>query len=171
MEDVVGWRLQDVVDKIRGPKDSVVRLQLLPKSAGTDGVTRTVSLVRNEIKLEDQAAKAYVLEDLTNARGLRIGVLEVPGFYRDFRAESDGDKDFRSTTRDVQGLLADLKRKGVDGIVVDLRGNVDTRIGRVGADLDAVVLARAGLLRLGRAEEASEVLDPRRPRSARRGGR
>ena len=123
MEDVVGWRLQDVVDKIRGPKDSVVRLQLLPKSAGTDGVTRTVSLVRNEIKLEDQAAKAYVLEDLPNARGLRIGVLEVPGFYRDFRAESDGDKDFRSTTRDVQGLLADLKRKGVDGIVVDLRGN------------------------------------------------
>lgn len=123
MEDVVGWRLQDVVDKIRGPKDSVVRLQLLPKSAGTDGVTRTVSLVRNEIKLEDQAAKAYVLEDLPNARGLRIGVLEVPGFYRDFRAESDGDKDFRSTTRDVQALLADLKRKGVDGIVVDLRGN------------------------------------------------
>ncbi|MBP6807513.1 MAG: PDZ domain-containing protein, partial [Chromatiaceae bacterium] len=123
MEDVIGWRLQDVVDKIRGPKDSVVRLQLLPKSAGTDGVARTVSLVRNEIKLEDQAAKAYVLDDLPNARGLRIGVLEVPGFYRDFRAESDGDKDFRSTTRDVQALLADLKRKGVDGIVVDLRGN------------------------------------------------
>ncbi len=123
MEDVVGWRLQDVVDKIRGPKDSVVRLQLLPKSAGTDGVTRTVSLVRNEIKLEDQAAKAYVVEDLPNARGLRIGVLEVPGFYRDFRAESDGDKNFRSTTRDVQQLIEDLKRKAVDGIVVDLRGN------------------------------------------------
>jgi carboxyl-terminal processing protease len=123
MEDVVGWRLQDVVEKIRGPKDSVVRLQILPKSAGTDGVTRTVSLVRNEIKLEDQAAKAYVVEDLPNARGLRIGVLEVPGFYRDFRAESDGDKNFRSTTRDVQILIEDLKRKGVDGIVVDLRGN------------------------------------------------
>ncbi|MFZ1537064.1 MAG: carboxy terminal-processing peptidase [Chromatiaceae bacterium] len=123
MVDVVGWRLQDVVDKIRGPKDSVVRLQILPKSAGTDAVTRTVSLVRNEIKLEDQAAKAYLLDDLPEARGLRIGVLEVPGFYRDFRAESEGNKDFRSTTRDVQNLLEDLKRKGVDGIVVDLRGN------------------------------------------------
>ncbi len=123
MQDVVGWRLQDVVDKIRGPKDSVVRLQILPKSAGTDAVTRTVSLVRNEIKLEDQAAKAYLLDDLPEARGLRIGVLEVPGFYRDFRAESEGNKEFRSTTRDVQNLLEDLKRKGVDGIVVDLRGN------------------------------------------------
>lgn len=123
MEDVVGWRLQDVVDKIRGPKNSVVRLQILPKSAGTDAVPRTISLVRNEIKLEDQAAKAYVLDDLPQARGLRIGVLELPGFYRDFRAESEGNKEFRSTTRDVQNLLEDLKRKGVDGIVVDLRGN------------------------------------------------
>jgi len=123
MEDVVGWRLQDVVDKIRGPKDSVVRLQILPKSAGTEGVTRTISLVRSEIKLEDQAAKGYVVEDLPNAPGLRIGVLEVPGFYRDFRAESNGSKDFRSTTRDVQNLIEDLKRQNVDGILVDLRGN------------------------------------------------
>ena len=123
MEDVVGWRLQDVVDKIRGPKDSVVRLQILPKSAGPDGPTREVTLVRNEIKLEDQAAKAYVVDDLPNAPGLRVGVLEVPGFYRDFRAEADGDKNFRSTTRDVQNLINDLKRQGVDGILVDLRGN------------------------------------------------
>ena len=123
IEDVVGWRLQDVVDKIRGPKDSVVRLQILPKSAGPDGPTREVTLVRNEIKLEDQAAKAYVVDDLPNAPGLRVGVLEVPGFYRDFRAEADGDKNFRSTTRDVQNLINDLKRQGVDGILVDLRGN------------------------------------------------
>jgi carboxyl-terminal processing protease len=123
MEDVVGWRLQDVVDKIRGPKDSVVRLQILPKSAGPDGPTREVTLVRNEIKLEDQAAKAYVVDDLPNAPGLRVGILEVPGFYRDFRAEADGDKNFRSTTRDVQNLIDDLKRQGVDGILVDLRGN------------------------------------------------
>lgn len=123
IEDVVGWRLQDVVDKIRGPKGSVVRLQILPKSAGPDGPTREVTLVRNEIKLEDQAAKAYVVDDLPNAPGLRIGILEVPGFYRDFRAEADGDKNFRSTTRDVQNLINDLKRQGVDGILVDLRGN------------------------------------------------
>jgi len=123
MEDVIGWRLQDVVDKIRGPKGSVVRLQILPKAAGSDGVTREVSLVRNEIKLEDQAAKSYVIDNLAGAAGLRVGVVEIPAFYRDFRAESEGETDFRSTTRDVRALLQDLTRKGVDGIVVDLRGN------------------------------------------------
>jgi carboxyl-terminal processing protease len=123
MEDVIGWRLQDVVDKIRGPKGSVVRLQILPKSAASDGKTREISIVRNEIKLEDQAAKTYVIGDMESAPAARIGVIEIPAFYRDFRAESKGEKDFRSTTRDVGTLIADLKSEGVDGIVVDLRGN------------------------------------------------
>jgi carboxyl-terminal processing protease len=123
IEDVVGWRLQDVVDKIRGPKGSVVRLQLLPKSAATNGGVREVAIVRNEIKLEDQAAKALVLDDLANAPGVRIGVIEIPAFYRDFQAEGSGDRDFRSTTRDVRLLIDDLVLKGVDGIVIDLRGN------------------------------------------------
>jgi len=123
MEDVIGWRLQDVVDMIRGPKGSVVRLQVLPKSAGSDGKTREISIVRNEIKLEDQAAKGYLIDDADSAAGVRIGVLEIPAFYRDFRAESKGDKEFRSTTRDVRALIRDLERQGVEGIVVDLRGN------------------------------------------------
>jgi carboxyl-terminal processing protease len=123
MEDVIGWRLQDVVDKIRGPKGSVVRLQVLPKSAASDGKTREISIVRNEIKLEDQAAKSYLIEDLESAPRSRIGVIEIPAFYRDFRAESSGDKDFRSTTRDVGALIEKLKKDGVDGILVDLRGN------------------------------------------------
>lgn len=123
-EDVVGWRLQDVVDKIRGPKGSVVRLQLLPKTkiAG-GGRMREVALVRNEIKLEDQAAKSRVIQGLENAPNLRIGVIEVPAFYRDFRAESAGQRDFRSTTRDVRKLVEELKAQNVDGIVIDLRGN------------------------------------------------
>jgi len=123
MEDVIGWRLQDVVDKIRGPKGSVVRLHILPKSAGSDGRTREISMVRNEIKLEDQAAKSYIVDDLKNASGMRIGVVEIPAFYRDFRAESKGKDDFRSTTRDVRALIQGLVREGVDGIVVDLREN------------------------------------------------
>ncbi|WP_296804676.1 carboxy terminal-processing peptidase [Thiocapsa sp.] len=123
IEDVVGWRLQDVVDKIRGPKGSVVRLQLLPKSAATNGGVREVAIVRNEIKLEDQAAKALVLDDLGNAPGVRIGVIEIPAFYRDFQAEGSGDRNFRSTTRDVRQLIDDLVLKGVEGIVIDLRGN------------------------------------------------
>jgi carboxyl-terminal processing protease len=123
MEDVVGWRLQDVVDLIRGPKGSVVRLQILPKSAGSEGKTREISIVRNEIKLEDQAAKSYVIDNLDGAPGKRIGVIEVPAFYRDFRAESKGDRNFRSTTRDVRSLIRELQQQGVDGVVVDLRGN------------------------------------------------
>ena len=123
MEDVIGWRLQDVVDKIRGPKGSVVRLLILPKSAGSDGMTRQVSLVRKEIKLEDQAAKSYIVDDIPHASGARIGVLEIPAFYRDFRAESEGKRDFRSTTRDVRALIQELNGQGVDGILVDLRSN------------------------------------------------
>jgi len=123
MEDVIGWRLQDVVDMIRGPKGSVVRLRIRPKSSGSDGATREISIVRNEIKLEDQATKSYLIDDVETIPRVRIGVIEIPAFYRDFRAESKGNKDFRSTTQDVRDLIRRLERQGVDGIVVDLRGN------------------------------------------------
>ncbi len=120
MEDVVGWRLQDVVDLIRGPKDSVVRLNILPKSQGVGGRTREVVLVRDEIKLEDKAAKSEIIE---TAGGIRLGVIEVPAFYRDFGAQAAGEKDFRSTTRDVRVLLGELQAQKVDGIIIDLRRN------------------------------------------------
>jgi carboxyl-terminal processing protease len=123
MLDVVGWRLQDVVELIRGPKGTLVRLQILPKGAGADGPRKVVALVRNKIKLEDQAAKQFVIEGLDGMESTRIGVIEIPGFYRDFRAQMRGDKDFRSTTRDVRKLLNELLDSGVDGIIVDLRQN------------------------------------------------
>lgn len=118
MQDVVGWRLQEVVDLIRGPKGSVVRLQVTPK--GTEGPVREVRLVRNEIKLEDQAAQKSIIE---GTDGVRIGVIRIPGFYRDFRGQAEGAEEFRSTTRDVKRLLTELKGAGVDGIVIDLRHN------------------------------------------------
>ncbi len=120
MEDVIGWRLQDVVDLIRGPKDSVVRLNILPKSQGVGGRTREVTLVRDEIKLEDKAAKSEIIEA---AEGVRLGVIEIPAFYRDFGAQAAGVEDFRSTTRDVRRLLAELQAANVDGIIIDLRRN------------------------------------------------
>jgi len=120
MEDVIGWRLQDVVDLIRGPKDSVVRLNILPKSQGVGGRTREVLLVRDEIKLEDKAAKSEVIE---TSGGIRLGVIEIPAFYRDFGAQAAGDEDFRSTTRDVRSLLDELQAQKVDGIIIDLRRN------------------------------------------------
>ncbi|MGQ9660322.1 MAG: carboxy terminal-processing peptidase [Thermochromatium sp.] len=123
MEDVVGWRLEDVVDKIRGPKGSVVRLQIKPKTSGSSKPVREVTLVRNQIKLEEQAAKGYVVDDLANAPGLKIGVIEIPAFYRDFEAEGSGTADFRSTTRDVRRLINDLVIRGIDGLLIDLRSN------------------------------------------------
>jgi carboxyl-terminal processing protease len=123
VEDVIGWRLQDVVELIRGPKGSVVRLNVLPKTSGPEGRYREVVLVRDEIKLEDQAAKSEIIEGLPGMEGRRIGVIEIPAFYRDFRAQAAGEDDFRSTTRDVRRLLAELAGAGVDGVVIDLRGN------------------------------------------------
>jgi carboxyl-terminal processing protease len=120
MEDVVGWRLQDVVDLIRGPKDSVVRLSVLPKNEGVGGRAHEVVLVRDEIKLEDKAAKSEIIETVT---GLRLGVIEVPAFYRDFAAQAAGDEGFRSTTRDVRKLLDQLLVERVDGVIIDLRQN------------------------------------------------
>jgi carboxyl-terminal processing protease len=120
MEDVIGWRLQDVVDLIRGPKDSIVRLNILPKNEGVGGRTREVVLVRDEIKLEDKAAKSEVIEA---SGGIRLGVIEIPAFYRDFGAQAAGEEDFRSTTRDVRALLNDLQKQKVDGIIIDLRRN------------------------------------------------
>lgn len=121
--DVVGWRLQDVVDKIRGPKGSVVRLQILPEESGSTGAAKIIDIVRNKIKLEDQAAKKSVIEKPDGKTPVRIGVIEVPAFYRDFEGASRGQSDFRSTTRDVRKILKDLKQDKIDGVVIDLRDN------------------------------------------------
>lgn len=120
--DVIGWRLQDVVDLIRGPKGSVVRLQILPEDSVT-GPAKITMLVRNKIKLEDQAAKKSIIENSDGKIPVRIGVVEVPTFYRDFDAASRGEKNFRSTTRDVRKILRELTAAEVDGVVIDLRQN------------------------------------------------
>ena len=119
--DVVGWRLDDVVDLIRGPKGTMVRLEILPKSAGSDGRTRMISIIRDKIKLDEQAAKSKVL-DIPDI-GARIGVIDVPTFYSDFAAQARGDRNYKSTTRDVRKLLKKLKKDNIDGIIIDLRGN------------------------------------------------
>ena len=118
--DVIGWRLDDVVDLIRGPKGSVVRLEVLPAGTGPEGPMRHVNLTRDTIRLEEQAAKSEII-DLKE--GGRIGAITVPTFYSDFAAQARGDEDYKSTTRDVRRLIAELKDKNLDGLVVDLRGN------------------------------------------------
>ena len=119
--DVVGWRLDDVVDLIRGPKGTSLRLEVLPSGAGVSGPSQTITLKRDEIKLEESAAKSSVIEV---ARGnSRIGVIELDSFYVDFNALANGDENYRSTTRDVRVLLKELEKDNINGLVIDLRGN------------------------------------------------
>jgi len=119
--DVVGWRLTDVVDLIRGPKETTVRLQVLPSHAGA--TPKIVTLMRNQVQLEEQAAKAKTIDVKDGERTRRIGVITLPTFYVDFAAADAGVKDYRSTTRDVRRLIAELDKQGIDGLVIDLRGN------------------------------------------------
>ena len=121
--DVIGWRLDDVVDLIRGPAESVVRLEIIPANALPGSPKKFIDLTRGQVKLEEQAAKSEIVKIQRDGREWSIGVIDVPSFYRDYRALSSGDKDYKSTTKDVKRLIADLEEEGIDGLVVDLRGN------------------------------------------------
>jgi carboxyl-terminal processing protease len=121
--DVIGWRLDDVVDKIRGAKDTVVRLEILPADAGPDGKHTTISLVRKKVALEEQAAKSSIIETRDGDVTHKIGVISLPAFYQDFEARRRGDANYKSATRDVAKLLADLKKDNVEGILIDLRND------------------------------------------------
>nr|VFK07409.1 MAG: carboxyl-terminal processing protease [Candidatus Kentron sp. LPFa]VFK24232.1 MAG: carboxyl-terminal processing protease [Candidatus Kentron sp. LPFa] len=122
MIDVVGWRLQDVVNLIRGRKDSVVRLQILEGKAGLDGPAKQINLVRNRIDLADRTAKKSVIEVPAESGVLRVGVIDVPAFYSQVRPSGRHGEE-RSTTRDVRRIIDELRKETVDGIVLDLRGN------------------------------------------------
>ena len=121
--EVLGWRIDDVVQLIRGAKDSVVRLDVLPADAGTDGKHLTVSLVRKKITMEEQSAKKTIIEVPDGAVKRRVGVISLPTFYLDFDARRRNDKDYKSATRDVARILGELKKAKVDNVLIDLRNN------------------------------------------------
>ena len=123
IEDVIGWRLDEIVDLIRGPRDTTVRLEVIPDKGKADQ-RRVVPIRRNEVKLEEQAAQKQIIE-FTDEDGQthRLGVIDIPAFYIDFEAYRRGDKLYRSTTRDVKKLVDELVSDGVEGIVIDLRDN------------------------------------------------
>jgi len=124
MVDVIGWRLDEVVKLIRGPKGSVVRLEVVPASnAPNDQTSKIVSITRESVKLEEQAAKKSVLKLEHDGHPFKLGVIEVPAFYLDFKAFRAGDPEYKSTTRDVKKLLGELQKENVDGVVIDLRNN------------------------------------------------
>ena len=123
LTDVVGWRLDDVVQLIRGPINTVVRLQLLPVGQNPGAAEEMLLLTRNKVTLEAQAAQKQLHRIQRGDRELKIGVIEVPSFYQDFQARVSGDEDFRSTTRDVRKLIGELRAEGIDSLVIDLRDN------------------------------------------------
>ena len=123
LQDVVGMRLDDVVSQIRGEKGTVVRLNVIPADAVSESSATVVSITRDTVKLEDQSAKKEVIELSYNGSQYKIGVIDLPTFYFDFEAAARGEEDFKSSTRDVNALLEELKEEGVDAVVVDLRNN------------------------------------------------
>ncbi|GAA0893987.1 carboxy terminal-processing peptidase [Fulvivirga kasyanovii] len=123
MVDVIGWRIDDVVQLIKGPKGTTVRLEILPAETGVNGPTQVITLVRDKIKLEDMQAKAEIIPLKKNGKEYKIGVITLPSFYMDFEAYQQGDPNYTSTTRDVKRLVKELESKGIDGLMMDLRNN------------------------------------------------
>ncbi len=121
--NVIGWRLDEVVDLIRGPRESTVTLEVIPANASDETMTRSISIKRDKVKLEEQSASSEIIELERDSGGYRVGVITIPTFYADFRAMQQGDPNYKSTTRDVRALIDSLKEEGIDGLVIDLRNN------------------------------------------------
>lgn len=121
--DVIGWRIDEVVKLIKGPKGTTVRLQILPAETGVNGPSTLIKIVRDKIKLEDQQAKKNIIHYQKNGKDLSLGIITLPTFYMDFDAYQKGDPNYTSTTRDVQKLIKELQAEKVEGIVLDLRNN------------------------------------------------
>ncbi|MES2794553.1 MAG: carboxy terminal-processing peptidase [Bacteroidota bacterium] len=121
--DIIGWTTEEAVKLIRGPKGSVVRLQVLAADAPASAAAKEYRLVREKVKLEDQVAKSEVVPFKQNGKEYNIGVITIPLFYRDFEGAQKREMDFKSTTRDVSNFLTKFEAQKVDGVIIDLRNN------------------------------------------------
>ena len=121
--DVVGWRIDEVVQLIRGKAGTKVELELIPAKTKDFSERKFVTIVRDKVKLEEQAAKSRIIEIERNLQTIKIGIIELPAFYIDFNAWQNRDPDFRSSAKDVKKLLNDFNYQAVDAVLIDLRGN------------------------------------------------
>ena len=121
--DVIGWRIGDVVELIRGPENTVVKLQILSSGAIPGASEKIINITRNQVKLEDQAAKSNIISVPRENTEWNIGVITIPSFYRDFKSMMDGNRDYASTTKDVKRIIKELKEKNIDALILDLRSN------------------------------------------------
>ncbi len=122
-EPVIGLRLDEVVDQIRGPKGTKVNLEIIPAGSASEHDTRTITIERNKVVLEEQAAKKDVITIQRDGEAMKLGIIEIPAFYLDFAAFHRGDPNYTSTTSDVAKLLVELRKENIDGLVIDLRNN------------------------------------------------
>ncbi|MES2661686.1 MAG: carboxy terminal-processing peptidase [Pseudomonadota bacterium] len=120
--DILGWRIEKVVDLIRGPKDSQITLEIIPAGSQTNK-SKTVIITRNQVQLEDQAANSDVLELKREENNYRLGVIDIPTFYSDFQGQRSGNAEYRRASTDVAKLINKLKAKSIDGLILDLRSN------------------------------------------------
>ncbi|HEY8521687.1 MAG TPA: carboxy terminal-processing peptidase [Gammaproteobacteria bacterium] len=160
--DVIGWRIDDVVQLIRGPGGTVVRLQVLPAGAAPGSPEKIIALTRDKVKLEEQAAKKQLLEVPFEGRTYRIGVITVPSFYQDFAARSRGEEDYTSTSRDVARLLEEFKQEGIDGLVMDLRQNGGGHLSEA-TELSGLFIERGPVVQLKETRGNIQVLDDPSP--------
>jgi carboxyl-terminal processing protease len=165
LTDVIGWRLDDVVQLIRGPIGSVVRLQILPAGAAPGTAERTIEFTRNKVTLEAQAARKEVRKVQRAGRELSVGVITVPSFYQDYNARAAGDRNYRSTTRDVRQLINELKASGIDGMIIDLRGNGGGSLPEA-TGLTGLFINGGPVVQLRETGGAVEVLDDPEPEAA-----
>ncbi len=159
--DVIGWRLDDVVQLIRGKAGTLVRLQVLPAGAAP-GSEKILELTRNKVTLEAQAAHKEVRDITRDGQKLKVGVITVPGFYQDIAAQSAGDENYRSTTRDVRRLIEELEKEHIDGLVLDLRQNGGGYLPEATA-LTGLFVDRGPVVQLKDTTGRLEVLDDPEP--------
>jgi carboxyl-terminal processing protease len=160
--DVIGWRLDDVVQLIRGPGGTTVRLQVLPAGAAPGTPQRVIALVRDKVKLEEQAAKSEVKEVEYEGHKYKVGVIDVPSFYQDFAARSRGDQDYTSTSRDVARLIRELEAQGIDGLLMDLRENGGGHLSEA-TELSGLFIDRGPIVQLRETRGDPQVLDDPNP--------
>ena len=122
VEDIIGWRLDDVVQKIRGKKGTIVKLQVVD-SDSKSLERKTILITRDKVKLEEQSAQKKIIKSTVDGKEYKVGVIDIPTFYIDFAASQRGDKNYKSVTRDVKKLINELKKEDIDGLLIDLRNN------------------------------------------------
>ena len=122
-EDVTGWRIDEVVQKVRGEPQTFVTLEIIPGDAEDNSVRKIIEIEREIVELEERAAKSKIYSLNKNGSEYKIGIIDLPSFYLDFEAWQARDPNYKSSSKDVKNILDEFKKQSVDAVLVDLRNN------------------------------------------------